>query len=96
MRLWVHEVLRVFSDRLVNDEDRLKLFEMVHTSADRHLSSATGGNFDACLKCYDSNRDGKINTIEGVKVIGVKSLMNSLPLTASSLYAKNLFSFICF
>ena len=31
---------------------------------------------------------GKINTIEGIKVIGVKSLMNSLPLTASSLYAK--------
>ena len=37
---------------------------------------------------------GKINTIQGIKVIGVKSLMNSLPLTASNLYAKNLFSFI--
>ena len=37
---------------------------------------------------------GKINKINGVKVIGVKNLMNRLPLTASSLYAKNLFSFI--
>ena len=37
---------------------------------------------------------GKIKTVEGIKVIGVKSLMNTLPLTASSLYAKNLFSFI--
>ena len=37
---------------------------------------------------------GKINAVNGIKVIGVKSLMNSLPLTASSLYAKNLFSFI--
>ena len=37
---------------------------------------------------------GKINSIDGIKVIGVKSLMNRLPLTASSLYAKNLFSFI--
>ena len=37
---------------------------------------------------------GKINMVDGVKIIGVKSLMNSLPLTASSLYAKNLFSFI--
>jgi len=37
---------------------------------------------------------GKINLINGVKIIGVKSLMNRLPLTASSLYAKNLFSFI--
>ena len=37
---------------------------------------------------------GKINLVDGIKVIGVKSLMNRLPLTASSLYAKNLFSFI--
>ena len=37
---------------------------------------------------------GKINTIDGIKIIGVKNLMNSLPLTASNLYAKNLFSFI--
>lgn len=37
---------------------------------------------------------GKINSVNGIKIIGVKSLMNSLPLTASSLYAKNLFSFI--
>ena len=37
---------------------------------------------------------GKIKLVDGVKVIGVKSLMNSLPLTASSLYSKNLFSFI--
>ena len=33
---------------------------------------------------------GKINIINGVKVIGVKSLMNRLPSTASSLYTKNL------
>ena len=37
---------------------------------------------------------GKINNVDGIKIIGVKKLMNSLPLTASSLYAKNLFSFI--
>ena len=37
---------------------------------------------------------GKINSVDGIKIIGVKSLMNSLPLTASSLYAKNLFSYI--
>ena len=37
---------------------------------------------------------GKINIINGIKIIGVKNLMNRLPLTASSLYSKNLFSFI--
>ncbi len=40
------------------------------------------------------SQPGKINTVDGIKIIGVKSLMNSLPLTASNLYAKNLFSFI--
>jgi NAD(P) transhydrogenase subunit alpha len=40
------------------------------------------------------SESGKINSIDGLKIIGVKSLMNSLPLTASSLYAKNLFSFL--
>ena len=51
------------------------------------LAAEQGGN-----SAY--SEPGKINIIDGVKVIGVKSLMNRLPLTASSLYAKNLFSFI--
>jgi NAD(P) transhydrogenase subunit alpha len=36
----------------------------------------------------------KINIVNGIKIIGIKNLMNILPSTASSLYAKNLFSFI--
>ena len=51
------------------------------------LAAAQGGN-------SAFSEPGKINSVEGIKVIGVKSLMNKLPLTASSLYAKNLFSFI--
>ena len=51
------------------------------------LAAEQGGN-----SAY--SEAGKINTVQGIKVIGVKSLMNSLPLTASNLYAKNIFSFI--
>jgi NAD(P) transhydrogenase subunit alpha len=36
----------------------------------------------------------KINIVNGIKIIGIKNLMNKLPSTASSLYAKNLFSFL--
>ncbi len=51
------------------------------------LAAEQGGN-----SAY--SQPGKINMVDGIKIIGVKSLMNRLPLTASSLYAKNLFSFI--
>ena len=51
------------------------------------LAAEQGGN-----SAY--SEPGKVNLVNGIKVIGVKSLMNRLPLTASSLYAKNLFSFI--
>ena len=66
-------------------EDLVKLMKPGSIVYD--LAAEQGGN------CAFSEA-GKINFINGIKIIGVKSLMNSLPLTASSLYAKNLFSFI--
>ena len=66
-------------------EDLVKLMKPGSIVYD--LAAEQGGN-----SAY--SEAGKINTVQGIKVIGVKSLMNSLPLTASSLYSKNLFSFI--
>ncbi len=66
-------------------EDLVKLMKPGSIVYD--LAAEQGGN-----SAYSET--GKINTVQGIKIIGVKSLMNSLPLTASSLYAKNLFSFI--
>jgi len=36
----------------------------------------------------------KIIEKKGVKIIGISNVMNKLPLTASNLYAKNIFSFV--
>ena len=36
----------------------------------------------------------KVNIVNGVKVMGAKNILNKLALTASNLYAKNLFSFV--
>ena len=36
----------------------------------------------------------KINVVNGVKIMGKKNILNNLALTASGLYAKNLFNFI--
>ena len=66
-------------------EDLVKLMKPGSIVYD--LAAEQGGN-----SAY--SEAGKINTVDGIKIIGVKSLMNRLPLTASSLYAKNLFSFI--
>ncbi len=66
-------------------EDLVKLMKPGSIVYD--LAAEQGGN-------SAFSEPGKINIVDGIKIIGVKSLMNSLPLTASSLYAKNLFSFI--
>ena len=36
----------------------------------------------------------KVNIVGGVKVMGAKNILNNLPVTASNLYAKNLFNFV--
>ena len=36
----------------------------------------------------------KVNIVEGVKVMGAKNILNNLAVTASNLYAKNLFNFV--
>ena len=66
-------------------EDLVKLMKPGSIIYD--LASEQGGN-----SAY--SEPGKINLVDGIKVIGVKTLMNKLPITASSLYSKNLFSFI--
>jgi NAD(P) transhydrogenase subunit alpha len=66
-------------------EDLVKLMKPGSIVYD--LAAEQGGN-----SAY--SEAGKINLVDGIKVVGVKNLMNRLPLTASSLYAKNLFSFI--
>lgn len=38
-RLWVHEVQRVFMDRLVSDEDREWFYEYVMQLLSRHFKS---------------------------------------------------------
>ncbi len=70
--------------RILN-EDLVKLMKPGSIVYD--LAAEQGGN-------SAFSEAGKINIVDGIKIIGVKSLMNRLPLTASSLYAKNLFSFI--
>ncbi|KAJ1515292.1 Dynein heavy chain 7, axonemal [Coelomomyces lativittatus] len=64
-RLWIHEVLRVFYDRLIDNDDRAWFFDMLKqtTNAAFHL------NFDTILIKYDTNADDKVDEDE------IRSLM---------------------
>jgi len=51
------------------------------------LAAEQGGN-------CEHTKAGEIVNHNGIKIIGAKNLMNKLPLTASNLYSKNIFSFV--
>ncbi len=49
IRLWVHEVLRVFYDRLVDDKDRNWLIEYLRTLTKKHFKQDFDQLFSALL-----------------------------------------------
>ena len=51
------------------------------------LAVAQGGN-------SAFSETDKVNLVSGVKVMGAKNILNNLAITASNLYAKNLFNFV--
>jgi len=60
IRLWSHETLRVFHDRLVNDEDRMWFFEFLKQMVDRH----TGQKFDKVFASWDFDKNGTVDIVE--------------------------------
>ncbi|XP_014666536.1 PREDICTED: dynein heavy chain 7, axonemal-like [Priapulus caudatus] len=56
-RLWVHEVFRVYYDRLVDDHDRDWLFNCVRNVTKETLST----DFDQLFASLDADADGKVH-----------------------------------
>lgn len=52
-RLWVHEVLRVYSDRLIDADDRQWLFEAICYATETELHSEVDDLFS---RLVDTNR----------------------------------------
>eukprot|EP00929_Paragymnodinium_shiwhaense_P104537 TRINITY_DN6904_c0_g1_i1.p1 TRINITY_DN6904_c0_g1~~TRINITY_DN6904_c0_g1_i1.p1 ORF type:complete len:2672 (+),score=812.80 TRINITY_DN6904_c0_g1_i1:23-8017(+) len=60
VRLWVHEVYRVFGDRLTDQQDRLWLLDRCRTLT----KSCFAMGFDELMKHCDLDGDGKITTVD--------------------------------
>ncbi|ORX87075.1 hypothetical protein BCR32DRAFT_215666 [Anaeromyces robustus] len=56
VRLWFHEVYRVFFDRLIDDKDRRWLFETLKTS----IKEDFGLDFVSTFKFYDKNNTNQV------------------------------------
>lgn len=63
VRLWVHEILRVFGDRLVDDDDRMWLLHHVRESTKRIF----GVNFDNIFNHLDIDKNGKVETLDEIR-----------------------------
>ena len=60
VRLWVHESLRVFADRLTDDPDRATFFETVKTLTEKHF----GTKFNKVFSHLDKDEDGDVDLTE--------------------------------
>lgn len=55
-QLWVHEVYRVFYDRLVVDEDRQLVFDLVTKT----VKATFGDDFNKLFEAWDADKDGVV------------------------------------
>lgn len=63
-RLWVHEVLRVYYDRLVDDSDRSWLFDQLHMVIEKRLEEDMDEMFSQLR-----TGDEKVSLIHGTDII---------------------------
>lgn len=60
LRLWAHETVRVFGDRLINNEDRFWMLETVKECT----RAPFGQSFDTIFKHLDTDKDGKVQSLD--------------------------------
>jgi len=63
IRLWAHETIRVFGDRLINDEDRMWMLNNVKDACRAPFQTA----FDQTFQHLDLDKNGKVETLDEIR-----------------------------
>ena len=74
VRLWAHESLRVFSDRLVSVEDKEVCLEIIRNAASSNFSGVSGaGSLDACMSSGAGGRSRRTSVSGNAVQDGAKT-----------------------
>jgi len=65
VRLWAHEINRVFGDRLINDKDRTWMLEALRDTT----RNPFGYSFDSLFIHLDIDKNGKVDTIDEIRLL---------------------------
>lgn len=65
VRLWAHETSRIFGDRLINNDDRMWMLNMIRECARAPFSS----NFDNVFSHLDTDKNGKVETLDEFRLL---------------------------
>jgi len=65
IRLWTHEILRVFGDRLIEEADRRWMLGQLRECTQKVYQVS----FDTVFAHLDENQDGKVDTIDEVRML---------------------------
>lgn len=60
LRLWAHETVRIFGDRLVNNKDRMWMLQAIKACT----KAPFGSSFDNVFKHLDTDKNGKVETLD--------------------------------
>jgi len=71
IRLWAHETMRVFGDRLINDDDRMWMLEAVKDTVRAPFSAS----FDTTFRHLDIDGDGKVDKLDEIRGLLFGDLM---------------------
>lgn len=71
VRIWQHEIWRVFADRLVNNEDKKIVLDL----SIKTVKTCYNMTYDKVFEHFDSNKDGKVNTVDEIRALMFSDLL---------------------